>query len=159
MNESAEREVSDESQFDEQKNVIDESRSDEPPASRGHWKIRLGVLCTMLVLALIGMGLTQASESGAWEYWLFVVVVYAGLGIWRGARSAACRRRTRRLQRSRRAHLATLYRSTRRLGEPNLPLRRGPSDRERAHDLQRRQHGSVSSLHFLVRACGSLDGP
>lgn len=58
---------------------------------RGHMaslKLSLIVLCCMLVLALIGMGLTQASESGAWEYWLFVVFVYAGLGIWRGSRHA-----------------------------------------------------------------------
>lgn len=54
----------------------------------GGWKIRLGVLCAMLVLALGGLGFTQASESGAWEYWLFVVVVYATLGLWRSLRSA-----------------------------------------------------------------------
>ena len=88
MNESPERELTDESPSDIEEKVIDESGTSEQAASGGNWKIRLGVLCTMLVLALVGMGLTQASESGAWEYWLFVVVVYAGLGTWRGARSA-----------------------------------------------------------------------
>jgi uncharacterized membrane protein YfcA len=53
-----------------------------------NWKIQLGVLCGMLLLALIGMGLTQAMEKGVWEYWLFVVVVYAGLGLWRSTRKA-----------------------------------------------------------------------
>ena len=52
------------------------------------WKLQLGVLCSMLALALGGMGMSQASEGGAWEYWLFVVVVYASLGLWRTARQA-----------------------------------------------------------------------
>jgi hypothetical protein len=42
----------------------------------------------MLVLALVGMGLSQALEEGAWEYWLFVVVVYAALGLWRSTSKA-----------------------------------------------------------------------
>ena len=41
----------------------------------------------MLLLALIGMGLTQSFENGAWEYWLFVVIVYAALGLWRSIRT------------------------------------------------------------------------
>jgi hypothetical protein len=52
------------------------------------WKLQLGILCGMLVLALGGMGMTQASKGGAWEYWLFVVVVYASLGLWGSARHA-----------------------------------------------------------------------
>jgi general stress protein CsbA len=52
------------------------------------FKIQLGVLCGMLALALGGMGMSQASEGGAWEYWLFVVAVYASLGLWRAARQA-----------------------------------------------------------------------
>jgi len=64
------------------------SHSAEPmPAKKSNsfanWKIQLGVLCGMLLLALIGMGITQASEKNAWEYWLLVVVVYAGLSLWR----------------------------------------------------------------------------
>ena len=42
----------------------------------------------MLVLALVGMGLTQSSETGAWEFWLFVVVIYAALDLWRSVRNA-----------------------------------------------------------------------
>ncbi len=61
----------------------DEIESVDDTKSGGGWKIRLGVLCAMLVFALAGMGFTQASESGAWEYWLFVVVIYAALGLWR----------------------------------------------------------------------------
>jgi hypothetical protein len=57
-------------------------------SSWGGWKIRLGVLCGMLVLALAGMGFTQSSQEGAWEFWLFVVLVYAVLGLWRGWRHA-----------------------------------------------------------------------
>ncbi len=56
--------------------------------SSAQWKIQLGVLCCMLLLALVGMGLTQSIESGAWEFWLFVVLVYAGLGLWRSTRKA-----------------------------------------------------------------------
>ncbi len=56
--------------------------------SNAGWKIQLGVLCAMLLLALFGMGLSQASEKGAWEYWLFVVIVYAALGLWRSTRRA-----------------------------------------------------------------------
>jgi len=52
------------------------------------WIFQFYVLCGMLMMALIGMGLTQALEKGAWEYWLFVVIVYAGLGLWRSIRKA-----------------------------------------------------------------------
>ncbi len=56
--------------------------------SSRYWKIQFYMLCGMLLLALIGMGLTQSLENGAWGYWLFVVIVYAGLGLWRSTRSA-----------------------------------------------------------------------
>lgn len=42
----------------------------------------------MLILALGGMGMSQASKGGAWEYWLFVVVIYASLELWWTARQA-----------------------------------------------------------------------
>jgi hypothetical protein len=67
---------------------IDENNSVDEATSGSGWKIRLGVLCAMLALALAGMGFTQASETGAWEFWLFVVLVYAALGLWRCSRSA-----------------------------------------------------------------------
>ena len=82
MNESAEQTPVD------QANADDESNSVSGASSGGGWKIRLGVLCAMLILALAGMGFTQASETGAWEFWLFVVLVYAGLGLWRSSRHA-----------------------------------------------------------------------
>ena len=61
--------------------------ADKTPAEKTdsglNWKTQFYVLCGMLLLALVGMGLTQALENGAWEYWLFVVIVYAALGLWR----------------------------------------------------------------------------
>lgn len=62
--------------------------STEAKKSSAGWKIRVGVLCAMLALALVGMGLTQASDSGVWEFWLFVILIYAGLGLWRKSQSA-----------------------------------------------------------------------
>ena len=50
------------------------------------WKLQFAVLCLMLVLALVGMGLSEARDEGAWEYWMLVVVAYASLGIWRSSR-------------------------------------------------------------------------
>jgi hypothetical protein len=67
---------------------VEKTNSVEKTKSNAGWKIQLGVLCTMLLLALFGMGLSQASEKGAWEYWLFVVIVYAALGLWRSTRRA-----------------------------------------------------------------------
>ncbi|TWU45076.1 hypothetical protein Q31b_02470 [Novipirellula aureliae] len=60
----------------------------EETNSRTGWKLQFGVLCGMLVLALIGMGLSQALEQRAWWYWLFVVITYAVLGLWRSIRKA-----------------------------------------------------------------------
>jgi hypothetical protein len=67
--------------------TAEQSVTDEAASGAG-WKIRLSVLCAMLVLALAGMGFTQASRSGSWEFWLFIVLVYAGLSLWRSSRSA-----------------------------------------------------------------------
>ena len=61
------------------------------------WKIQLGILCVMLILALGGMGLSQATEKGAWEYWLFVVIVYGVLGLWRSMRRARRKDNTARI--------------------------------------------------------------
>ncbi len=66
----------------------DESKSVDDASSSGGWKLRLGVLCAMLALALAGMGFTQASDTGVWEFWLFVVLVYTALSLWRSLRSA-----------------------------------------------------------------------
>ncbi len=68
---------------------MNQSEEKLPDRSRdGNWKLRFGILCAMLLLALVGMGLSQATETGAWWYWLFVVVVYAALGLWRSTRKA-----------------------------------------------------------------------
>jgi uncharacterized membrane protein YfcA len=71
-------------------NMIDSTENAVPDKTKpgSQWKIQLGVLCGMLLLALVGMGLTQSIESGAWEFWFFVVLVYACLGLWRSTRKA-----------------------------------------------------------------------
>ena len=93
MNESTEQTPTEQTPTDEtlaanETESVNDRETVEQGGSGGNWKVRLGVLCVMLILALVGMGLTQASQTGAWEYWLFVVCVYAGLGLWRSARSA-----------------------------------------------------------------------
>ncbi len=88
MNESDEHSPTDEANTVEDPNLVDDLDSLNESSSGGGWKIRLGVLVAMLVLALAGMGFSQASERGAWEYWLFVVVIYAALGLWRSSRHA-----------------------------------------------------------------------
>lgn len=60
----------------------------EKSKSTAPWKIQFYTLCGMLLLALVGMGLSQALEKGAWWYWLFVIVVYAALGLWRSTSKA-----------------------------------------------------------------------
>ena len=60
----------------------------EKSKSTAPWKLQFYALCGMLLLALVGMGLSQALEKGAWWYWLFVVVVYAALGLWRSTSKA-----------------------------------------------------------------------
>ena len=92
MNESTEHSPTDETVEETSAvgdaNLVDDIDSFDESSSGGGWKLRFGVLCVMLVLALVGMGMTQASESGAWEYWLFVVLVYAALGLWKCFRRA-----------------------------------------------------------------------
>ena len=48
------------------------------------------LFCVMLVLALIGMGITQATSGGGWEYWGLLVLVYGLISImvtWRQAKN------------------------------------------------------------------------
>ncbi len=52
------------------------------------WKFQIYILGGMLFLALVGMGLSQALQQGSWWYWLFVVIVYAALGLWRSTNRA-----------------------------------------------------------------------
>ena len=74
---------SDEAVIEEESDAVEPTQS-----SSAGWKIQFYVLCVMLLLALVGMGLSQAMENGTWAYWLFVVFVYAGLGLWRSTRKA-----------------------------------------------------------------------
>lgn len=67
---------------------VEQANSAQTGCSSTSWKIQFWVLCGMLLLALVGMGLTQAMEKGLWEYWLLVVVIYAALGLWRSAGKA-----------------------------------------------------------------------
>ena len=48
-----------------------------------HWKVEFILLCFMLLIAIVGMAFTQASVDGAWEYWLFAVLVFAAIGTFR----------------------------------------------------------------------------
>lgn len=46
------------------------------------WKARLGVGIAMLILAFIGMVFTDVRTGGGWDYWKWVVPVYALLALW-----------------------------------------------------------------------------
>ena len=53
-------------------------------------RIQFILFCVMLILALIGMGITQASSGGGWEYWGLLVLVYGLISIavtWRQAKN------------------------------------------------------------------------
>ena len=53
----------------------------EPKPCRSlHWKVELILLTIMMLVALVGMAVTQASVNGAWEYWLFAVILFGGIG-------------------------------------------------------------------------------
>lgn len=52
-------------------------------------RIRLIVFCALLILAMIGMGVTESREDGGWEYWIFLVLVYGVVSVvftWRQAK-------------------------------------------------------------------------
>jgi hypothetical protein len=46
------------------------------------WQARLVVGAAMIFLAFIGMVVTDVRTSGGWEYWKWVVPVYAVLALW-----------------------------------------------------------------------------
>lgn len=46
------------------------------------WRARLAVGLIMLVLAFIGLVVTDVRDSGGWDYWLWIVPVYALLALW-----------------------------------------------------------------------------
>ncbi len=46
------------------------------------WQARIAVSIIMLVLAFIGMVVTDTQARGGWDYWRWVVPVYAMLAMW-----------------------------------------------------------------------------
>jgi hypothetical protein len=55
---------------------------------RSSRRVELLLFVSMLVLALVGVGITQIEHTGGRLYWLFLVVVYAGIGAaWAGYRA------------------------------------------------------------------------
>jgi hypothetical protein len=46
------------------------------------WKARLFVGITMLVLAFIGIVITDLRLSGGWDYWKWTIPIYALLALW-----------------------------------------------------------------------------
>ncbi len=44
-------------------------------------RLDLWLFVLMLALALVGVGVTQVEHSGGKHYWLFLVLVYAGIGV------------------------------------------------------------------------------
>ena len=46
------------------------------------WKARVFVGLAMLALSFIGLVVTDIKSSGGWDYWLWVVPVYALLALW-----------------------------------------------------------------------------
>ncbi|MBM3184171.1 MAG: hypothetical protein FJZ64_02570 [Chlamydiae bacterium] len=46
------------------------------------WKARLGVGVIMIVLAFLGMVVTDVRSEGGWDYWKWMVPVYAILALW-----------------------------------------------------------------------------
>src|ERR1700676_2866548 len=48
------------------------------------WKARLSVGIIMLVLAFLGMVVTDVRTVGGWDYWKWMVPVYAILPLWLG---------------------------------------------------------------------------
>ena len=59
--------------------------SDRPGINLDLW-----LLIIMLILALVGVGVTQIEHAGGKVYWLFVVLVYAAISVaraWQGAKA------------------------------------------------------------------------
>lgn len=54
----------------------------QEPQPAHPWKARLGVGLVMLTLAFLGMVTTDVHSTGGWEYWKWVVPIYALLALW-----------------------------------------------------------------------------
>lgn len=46
------------------------------------WQARLGVAIAMLLLAFLGMIVTDIRSTGGWDYWRWVIPIYALLALW-----------------------------------------------------------------------------
>ncbi len=46
-----------------------------------HWKVRLVVCSIMLLMAFLGIFLTDMESSGGWDYWKWTVPIYAVLAL------------------------------------------------------------------------------
>lgn len=46
------------------------------------WWARLGVGIAMLILAFIGIVITDLHTSGGWEYWKWTIPIYAVMALW-----------------------------------------------------------------------------
>lgn len=67
-------------------------RSFEEEKHHRHWKMRLFIALVMLILAFIGLIVSDLHQNGAWVYWRIMVPVFALLSIflssylrWQGA--------------------------------------------------------------------------
>lgn len=52
------------------------------PEVKHPWRARLIVGILMLFLAFLGMVVTDIAKSGGWDYWKWMVIVYALLALW-----------------------------------------------------------------------------
>lgn len=49
---------------------------------RQTWKARLGVSVAMLTLAFLGLVVTDVKSTGGWDYWKWIIPIYALLALW-----------------------------------------------------------------------------
>jgi hypothetical protein len=61
--------------------TVSEGQPDEAVGKRTDSR-RFIVFCVLLVLALIGMAVTQASKDSAWEAWMVLVAIYGTVSTW-----------------------------------------------------------------------------
>lgn len=50
-------------------------------AGKKQYHVRTWIFCAMLVLALVGMGLTMSLDHGGWEFWAFLLAFYGGVSV------------------------------------------------------------------------------
>jgi hypothetical protein len=50
--------------------------------TRHPWEARLIICAIMLILSFIGIVYTDVTVNGGWEYWKWIVPIYAALALW-----------------------------------------------------------------------------